>query len=196
MRGRRKLVTAQQTDHSLAMRRAAADAGLDATGARLIHHYSNAIYLLPAQNAVARITYGHDAAEQVARSQAVTRWLAQEHHFPATQPLDDTRPVTVDTAVVSFWTYYPQPENAPPLTSAQLAILLRLLHHLRRIRIGRNLPRRSRLRIWSRRGRQSILPFRQLTHSLLHLRLEIIVHVLQVGYLQPRHRARMAAGVL
>ena len=66
--------------------------------------------------------------EQVARSQAITRWLAQEHHFPATQPLDDTSPVTVDTAVVSFWTYYPQPENAPPLTSAHLAILLRLLH--------------------------------------------------------------------
>jgi hypothetical protein len=110
------------------MRRAAAVAGLDAAGAELIHHYSNAIYLLPAQKAVARITYGQGAAEQVARSQAITRWLAQEHQFPATQPLDGTSPVTVDTAVVSFWTYYPQPENPPPLTSAHLAVLLYLLH--------------------------------------------------------------------
>jgi Ser/Thr protein kinase RdoA (MazF antagonist) len=128
MHGRRELVTAQQTDPWLAMRRAATAAGLDATGAQLIHHYSNAIYLLPAQNAVARITYGHDAAEQVARSQAITGWLAQERQFPVTQPLDGTSPVTVGTAVVSFWTYYPQLENAPPLTSAHLAVLLRLLH--------------------------------------------------------------------
>ena len=128
MHGRRELVTAQQTDHWLAMRRAAAAAGLDAAGAQLIHHYSNAIYLLPAQNAIARITYGHEAAGQVVRSQAITRWLAQERHFPATEPLGDTSPVTVDTAVVSFWTYYQQLENAPPLTSAHLAIMLRLLH--------------------------------------------------------------------
>lgn len=117
-----------QLDHWLAMRRASTLAGLNAAGARLIHHYSNAIYLLLAQNAVARITYGHDAAEQVALSQAITRWLAQEQHFPATQPLDNSMPVAVGTAVVSFWAYYPQPENAPPLTSAHLAVLLRLLH--------------------------------------------------------------------
>jgi hypothetical protein len=59
-----------QPDHWLAMRHACATAGLDTTGAKLIHHYSNAIYLLPAHNAVARVTYGHDARERVARSQA------------------------------------------------------------------------------------------------------------------------------
>jgi hypothetical protein len=110
------------------MRQASAAVGLDTAGARLIHNYSNVIYLLPAHDAVARITYGHDAAEQVTRSQAITRWLGQQHQFPATQPLDNTSPVTVNSAVVSFWTYYPQPENAPPLTSGQLAALLRLLH--------------------------------------------------------------------
>jgi aminoglycoside phosphotransferase (APT) family kinase protein len=45
-----------QPDHWLAMRQASAAVGLDAAGARLIHHYSNAIYLLPAQNVV---TSGH-----------------------------------------------------------------------------------------------------------------------------------------
>jgi hypothetical protein len=110
------------------MRHASAAVGLDTAGARLIHNYSNVIYLLPVNDAVARITFGHDAAEQVTRSQAITSWLRHQHQFPATQPLDNTSPVTVNSAVVSFWAYYPEPENAPPLTSGQLAALLRLLH--------------------------------------------------------------------
>jgi hypothetical protein len=126
--GRRDLVTTEQPEHWLALRQACAAAGLDTAGARLIHHYSNAIYLLPAHDAVARITYGHDAAERITRSQAITRWLGQQHQFPASQPLNDTSPVTVNNAVVSFWAYYPQPQNAPPLTSEHLAALLRLLH--------------------------------------------------------------------
>jgi hypothetical protein len=130
VRGRREVVTTEQPEHWLTMRQASAVVGLDTSGARLIHHYSNAIYLLPAHDAVARITYGPDAAEQVARSQAITRWLGQQHQFPATQPLDNTSPVTVNSAVVSFWDYYPQPKNGPPLTSRQLAALLRLLHQV------------------------------------------------------------------
>jgi Phosphotransferase enzyme family len=126
--GQRELVTTGQPEHWLALRQASAAAGLDTAGARLIHHYSNVIYLLPAHDTVARITYGHDAAERVTRSQTITRWLGQQHQFPATQPLDNTRPVTVNSAVVSFWAYYPQPANASPLTSGQLAALLHLLH--------------------------------------------------------------------
>ena len=120
----------EKLDHLLALRQASAAAGLDATDARLIHHYSNAIYLLPAHNAVARITYGSRAAERVSRSQAIARWLVQEYQFPATRPLDDVSPVTVESAVVSFWAYYRQPENPSPLTSGHLAALLRLLHHV------------------------------------------------------------------
>jgi hypothetical protein len=128
VRGRRELVTTEQPEHWLAMRQASAAVGLDTSGARLIHHYSNVIYLLPAHDAVARLTYGHDAAEQVARSQAITQWLGQQRQFPATQPLANTSPVAVNGAVVSFWAYYPQPQNPPPLTSGQLAALLHLLH--------------------------------------------------------------------
>lgn len=128
MPGRFGLVTTHQPDHWLALRQASAAVGLDAAGARLIHHYSNAIYLLPAQNIVARITYGHDAAERVARSQAIVRWLTRQQRFPATEPLDDVGPVTVNGAAVSFWVFYPQPDKAPPLTSGHLAVLLRLLH--------------------------------------------------------------------
>lgn len=122
------LVTAGQASGLRAMRRACADAGLDAGGARLIHHYMNAVYILPAENAVARVTQGRDAAGRVSRSQAITRWLVREHQFPATRPLDGTTPVTVGGSVVSFWDYYPQPDDGPPLTSAQLAAVLRLLH--------------------------------------------------------------------
>jgi hypothetical protein len=125
---RRGLVTMAQPDHWRALQQASAAAGLDTAGASLIHHYSNAIYLLPAHDAVARITYGDGAAERITRSQAITRWLVQQHQFPATEPLEDTNPVSVDSAVVSFWNYYPQPQDGPPLTSAHLAALLRLLH--------------------------------------------------------------------
>jgi hypothetical protein len=117
-----------EPDHWLAMRQACGAAGLDATGAKLIHHYSNAIHLLPAHDAVARVTYGRDATERVARSQAVTRSLGQQGRFLATQPLEDVSPVTVNSLTVSFWVYYGQPEDATPLTSGDLAVLLRLLH--------------------------------------------------------------------
>jgi aminoglycoside phosphotransferase (APT) family kinase protein len=120
-------VTSAHSDHLLAVRQASAGTGLDATDARLIHHYSNAIYLLPAEQAVARVTFGREAAEKVNRSLAVTRWLV-EQRFPATEPLAGTSPVTADDVVVSFWRYYPQPEGPSPFTSAHLADLLRLLH--------------------------------------------------------------------
>src|SRR5690606_35308634 len=42
--------------------------------------------------------------------------------FPGTNPL------VVHDRDVSFWTYYPQPPNAPPPTSRELGSLLRRLH--------------------------------------------------------------------
>jgi hypothetical protein len=62
-------------------------------------------------------------------SQAITPVAGAAPAFPATQPIASTSPVTVNDAVVSFWTYYPQPEPAPELTSRHLAVLLKLLHH-------------------------------------------------------------------
>jgi hypothetical protein len=111
------------------VRQAAQLAGVDPAGAKLIRHYSNAIYLLPAANAVARVTRGGNALELVTRSQEVARWLVREQGFPATEPLADTSPMTVDGAVVGFWAYYPQPGHVGSWqTSAHLAVLLRMLH--------------------------------------------------------------------
>ncbi|MGH3926064.1 MAG: phosphotransferase, partial [Pseudonocardiaceae bacterium] len=72
----------------------------------------------------------HDAA-QIKRSQDVTRWLVEEHDFPATRPLAGSELVKLNTqTTVSFWVYYPQPCSPPPLTSAHMARLLAELHAL------------------------------------------------------------------
>lgn len=112
-----------------AVRRACTARGLDATGIRLLHHYSNAVILLPSEGAVARVaTSFHDTA-QIKRSQDITRWLVDEHHFPATRPLTGSELVELNTkTTVSFWVYYPQPSSPPPLTSTHMARLLAALH--------------------------------------------------------------------
>ncbi|MEU4607508.1 aminoglycoside phosphotransferase family protein [Kribbella sp. NPDC023972] len=102
---------------------------LDPVGARLIHHYSNAVYLLPAVPAIARIATGADPG-RLRATQTVTSWLGQQG-FGATTPLSGTELVEVDeTTAATFWTYYPQPEpgTGKPLTSRDLGALIRALH--------------------------------------------------------------------
>ncbi|MGH3820668.1 MAG: phosphotransferase [Pseudonocardiaceae bacterium] len=112
-----------------AVRGACAARGLDTTGIRLLHHYSNAVVLLPREGAVARVTTTRHDPAQIRRSQDVTRWLAEKHGFPATAPLAGSDLVELDAqTTVSFWVYYPQPSSPPPLTSAHLARLLAHLH--------------------------------------------------------------------
>lgn len=102
--------------------------GLAVDGAVLVHNYSNAIYHLPAEKAVARITAGPASIQRVSQTQAVARWLVDEHAFPATAPLRNAEPVQVSTgSVVSFWQYVQQPAAAS-FTSTDLAGLLRRLH--------------------------------------------------------------------
>lgn len=121
-----------QTDSSgllAAVRRACAVHGLDATGARLLHHYNNAVVLVPNEGAVARVATSRHNVAQIKRSQDVTRWLAEEHGFPATRPLAGADLVELEpTTTVSFWVYYPQPRAPQPLTSGQLGRLLASLH--------------------------------------------------------------------
>ena len=73
-----------------AVRKACAMRGLNATGIRLLHHYSNAVVLLPSENSIARVATGLHDVTQIKRSQDVTRWLVEEHGFPATRPLDNS----------------------------------------------------------------------------------------------------------
>lgn len=103
--------------------------GLDPTGMRLLHHYNNAVMLLPNEAAVARVATRLHNAAQIKQSQQVTRWLAEEHGFPATRPLSGVEPVELEpTTTISFWVYYPQPTPSKPLTSGHLGPLLAELH--------------------------------------------------------------------
>jgi hypothetical protein len=112
------------------LRQACLAAGLDAGKATLLHHSSNAVYLLPTERAVARVTFGSQALPRALNTQIITRWLVDAERFPATEPLPGTSPIAVDdVSVVSFWTYYPQPESRSSPTSAHLADLLYQLHH-------------------------------------------------------------------
>ncbi|WP_216917852.1 phosphotransferase [Nocardia noduli] len=107
-----------------------AERGVDPEGAQLIHHSSNAVYLLPKANAVARMSTSESGRANVDHIYRVTRWLTAEMSFAATAPLDGCPPVLRDRTVVSFWTYYPQPVESAVLDSVHLAGLLRQLHDL------------------------------------------------------------------
>lgn len=116
------------TNLSAALTHACAQRGIDSSDVRLIHHYSNAVYLLPRAGAVARVTTGASAADRIPRIARVARWLVEERGFAATAPLPDVEPVIVGDATVSFWVYYAPAKDEPPLTSAHLGHLLRQLH--------------------------------------------------------------------
>lgn len=114
-----------------ALLRACELADLDPTGARLVHHYANAVYVLPAENAVARLAHGTQGVRRAQTSLQITRWLVIDHNFPATAPMPDTDAIAVDhTTTATFWNYYPQPEDDPKPSSAHLGTLVRRLHDL------------------------------------------------------------------
>jgi hypothetical protein len=102
--------------------------GLKAEGARLIHHYSNAIYLLPNESAIARIGEAIAAGVPADVVHKTVQWLIQDRDFPATAPLDRAEPVRFRQTTVSFWTYYPQPEGWSQPTPSNLGRLLHQLH--------------------------------------------------------------------
>lgn len=103
--------------------------GLPASGAQLLHHYANAVWLLPEHPAIIRITDSAFAHQKATTNIAVCRWLVQHQQFPATAPLTtDVIPLD-EHAVATVWTYYPQPPDLSP-TSTDLAGLLRQLHAL------------------------------------------------------------------
>ncbi|MFD2419006.1 phosphotransferase [Amycolatopsis pigmentata] len=115
------------------IRRACELADLDAHGARLIHQYDNAVYLLPAENAVARLQQGAQVPNRAATSLGITRWLVDDHDFPATAPLPQSEPIAVDeTTTATFWIYYPQRDNGHRPTSGHLGELVRRLHNMPR----------------------------------------------------------------
>ncbi|MGW5142816.1 phosphotransferase [Nocardia beijingensis] len=104
--------------------------GLYPTDAVLIHHSSNAVYVLPRHDAVARVSRTEADPDRQIRTYAVTQWLTTEHNFDATAPLPGVEPIEVAGHTIGFWTYYPQTDDTPPPTSTELGRLLRTLHDL------------------------------------------------------------------
>ncbi|MGC4942230.1 phosphotransferase [Kribbella sp. DT2] len=119
-----------RTDLDEILHTACSQQSIDPTDAKLIHHYSNAVYILPAAGAVARINTGGETASRLETTQAITSWLVADQGFAATAPLPGADLVQTDAStVVTFWIYYRQPVTAPELTSTHLGELLRTLHH-------------------------------------------------------------------
>ncbi|WP_067840682.1 aminoglycoside phosphotransferase family protein [Nocardia lijiangensis] len=104
--------------------------GLDPAGAELIHHSSNAVYVLPRHGVVARVGANEADVDRPRRIYAVAEWLTAQHQFGATAPLSGVEPVRVNGYTVGFWQYYRQVADTPELTSRELGRLLRSLHDL------------------------------------------------------------------
>jgi Ser/Thr protein kinase RdoA (MazF antagonist) len=102
--------------------------GVDGAGARLLHHRSNAVFLLPRDGIIVRLAPGSALRQQRASTAvAVTRWLAEQPDMVALPPMPGDQPVRLQDAVATFWPYRPSP-TSPTLTD--LAARLRELHAL------------------------------------------------------------------
>lgn len=102
--------------------------GVSHEDAVLLHHRSNAVYLLPHEQIVARLAPATSLRqERAATVTAVTRWLAAQPDPVALAPLPGDQPVVAVDAVGTFWPYRP---TTPPPRLTDLATLLRRLHAL------------------------------------------------------------------
>ncbi|WP_280454164.1 phosphotransferase [Nocardia brasiliensis] len=102
-------------------------AGLSAAEARLLSAHATAVYLLPREHAVARITHTARDRAHARTAVALTRWL-KDQDIPVTEPLVDTA-IDLDEATVTFWHHYPQ-QDRPGRPFHEFAWILRHLHTL------------------------------------------------------------------
>lgn len=101
--------------------------GVPASGARLVHLHSNAVFVLPAAGLAIRIAGDQAALDRITRSLKITAWLAEDG-FPCTVPASvGGQPFTMAGKVASVWKYVPQ-AAVPPASTSDLARLLRDLH--------------------------------------------------------------------
>ncbi|MGH3620539.1 MAG: phosphotransferase family protein [Sciscionella sp.] len=111
-----------------ALREACRVLGVNATDARLLHHRSNAVHVLPRASVVARLAPDTPLRRQrAATTVTVTRWLATHPDSIALSPIPGDQPVTAAGAVATFW---PLRSTTPAPTLADLAVLVRRLHTL------------------------------------------------------------------
>ncbi|MEV6527572.1 phosphotransferase [Longispora sp. NPDC051575] len=102
-------------------------AGIDSTGARLLRHQTNAVWLLAARGLIVKISRPAANADRERATLALAGWLAAED-FPALAPTM-LEPQRVGGCLVTIWPYLPQ-DGLPPVQAADLGHPLRTLHTL------------------------------------------------------------------
>lgn len=101
--------------------------GLNPRGARMLPSRSNAVFHLPAEAVVVRLSSATPINEaRAALVVSVTRWIA-DHGGPALAPTPHPQPVRKAGSVATLWPYLPSP-NTPK--ARDLAGAVRELHHL------------------------------------------------------------------
>ena len=99
---------------------------MDCRDMRLLRQHATAIYLLPHERAVARVS-PLSSAEALGNTVRLVRWLLAQG-LRATEPLEVEQPIRTPNAVLTLWRYYPQSDATPP--ARYLGELLRHLHDL------------------------------------------------------------------
>ena len=113
-----------------AVRDACAQAGLDCIGATLIRLGENALYHLPAADAVARVARTMDYWDAACKEVAVSNWLYRSG-VVAARVVDIPQPVVADRHPVTFWRFIEGRQGMRSDIGA-LGSLLRDVHHLAR----------------------------------------------------------------
>ncbi|MCM6775841.1 aminoglycoside phosphotransferase family protein [Nocardia sp. CDC159] len=108
------------------LERACAEAGFEPTGARLLRHHTNAVYLLASAPVVVKIDRPVGVRPPV-DVVTLVRWL-QAQDVPTVPLAGTAQPLRLGGCAVTFWRYLPQRR---PIVAADLAEPLALLHALR-----------------------------------------------------------------
>jgi aminoglycoside phosphotransferase (APT) family kinase protein len=105
-----------------------AEFGVNDSDALLLHHRSNAVYLLPQEQVVVRLApVTALRSERAAISITVTRWLCAQPNRIALPPVPGDQPIVSGAAVATFWPYQPPTQHA---SLDNLAVPLQRLHSL------------------------------------------------------------------
>jgi hypothetical protein len=103
-------------------------AGIDATGAVLLRHQTNAVYLLPRSEIVVKIARPSERPEDLDRTLALVRWIVSEGILTV-PPTPHEQPLESAGCLATFWPYVTQ-QDQPRVTAGDLGRPLRALHAL------------------------------------------------------------------
>ncbi|WP_433198989.1 phosphotransferase [Nocardia sp. CA-107356] len=109
-----------------ALRAACKEFGVSDRGAQLLHQRSNAVWMLPDCQLVARLAPNTDyRRERAEAAVAVSRWLTATEEPVALTPASGNQPIATGDAIATFWPYRPSDDQPGP---ADLGALVRRLH--------------------------------------------------------------------